>query len=256
RRPARLWREPHAGIPARSPAERDPDVRRPRDLPHGLERPSGAHPERLRSRRHRLSPLQLHRALPVGAGRHRAPRHARVGADRRAHLDRGTREDHSVTVSADIRPVDVDVASGTVSLRLANGRRLTLHRYALRDACACPECRHPVSGQRLFESHDVLPGCHVSEARLDDDGLAIAWRDGHRSRFDRAWLIAEADAHDLGARPRRQIVLWGTELAESLPTAKYDDVALDRDALSDWLGAIGDYGFAVLEGAPTSPETV
>ncbi|HYA08000.1 MAG TPA: DUF971 domain-containing protein, partial [Gaiellaceae bacterium] len=75
-----------------------------------------------------------------------------------------------------------------VRVELADGTRAALHVLALRDGCPCPECRHPISGQRLFESSRVLPAAAPAEAHLSEKGsLELDWSDGHRSSFSFAW---------------------------------------------------------------------
>jgi gamma-butyrobetaine dioxygenase len=108
------------------------------------------------------------------------------------------------------------------------------HPYALRDACPCAECRHPVSGQRLFETAAVVPGAAVASSSQDDGGLTVLWEDGHRSRFTNEWLAAAGS----GPRTRRPPVLWDA----TLPVPRFS-----LDARLGWLSAVVDYGFAVVE---------
>ena len=70
-----------------------------------------------------------------------------------------------------------------VAVQLADGRTAELHRLALRDGCPCAECRHPVSGQRLFESFAVVPDAQIASFTFADGALEVAWADGHRSSF-------------------------------------------------------------------------
>ena len=53
---------------------------------------------------------------------------------------------------------DVALLGGVVRVALADGRTCEFHPFALRDGCPCAHCRHPVSGQRLFESAATLRG--------------------------------------------------------------------------------------------------
>jgi gamma-butyrobetaine dioxygenase len=137
----------------------------------------------------------------------------------------------------------------TLTVRLADGRLAELHPFALRDACPCSECRHPVSGQRLFESTAVVPGARIASARAEARGLAVEWADGHASLYPDGWLEAEAAA-SRGGRPRRALTLWGAELQESIPSATYAAVASDTGELRGFLAAIAELGFAVVRDAP------
>ena len=86
--------------------------------------------------------------------------------------------------------MSVLVTEDTIAVKFADGRVGELHRLALRDACGCADCRHPVSGQRLFESTEVVPEATVASARFEDGTLAVHWDDGHVSVFGADWLEA------------------------------------------------------------------
>ena len=85
-----------------------------------------------------------------------------------------------MTLDGDVVLVDLDA-----------GMRAELHVLALRDACPCSECRHPVSGQRLFESGHVLAAAKAVAARVSST-LEIDWADGHRSAFPLEWVRTQA----------------------------------------------------------------
>jgi Taurine catabolism dioxygenase TauD, TfdA family/Gamma-butyrobetaine hydroxylase-like, N-terminal len=131
-----------------------------------------------------------------------------------------------------------------------------LHPLALRDACTCASCQHPVSGHRLFETRDVVPGARVESVAVSGNTLAIDSADGHRSTFARGWLEPEIEAGGRGARPLREFKLWGSELAETLPAAAYRDVLKRGAALRRLLAAVAEYGFALLSGAPVEDGAV
>ena len=88
-------------------------------------------------------------------------------------------------------------------MRFEDGLAGRFHALALRDQCPCPGCRHPVSGQRIFETAEVLPGARILRAHLHDGSLAVDWADGHTSAFPAEWLAAESSAAAAGRRPRR-----------------------------------------------------
>jgi gamma-butyrobetaine dioxygenase len=136
-----------------------------------------------------------------------------------------------------------------VRLRLDDGQAVELHALALRDACTCTECRTE-SGQRLFETHAVVPEAELASVEFDGATLELGWADGHRSSFDREWLAAYA----AGPQPARRPTEWGAELDP--PAERYDDVAADRASLRRWLAAIAGYGFAVLRGVPLADGAV
>jgi gamma-butyrobetaine dioxygenase len=134
---------------------------------------------------------------------------------------------------------------GVVRVELADGSVVSRHVLALRDGCPCEACRHPVSGQRLFESSRVLPGLHGVSARVTDDGsLAVEWSDGHSGVFAPEWFSEPAPL------PIRR---WDASLADSLPEHDWAAVADDPEARAAWLRDVAVLGFALLHGVPTEP---
>jgi gamma-butyrobetaine dioxygenase len=136
-----------------------------------------------------------------------------------------------------------------VRLWLGDGRAVELHAFALRDACPCAECRTE-SGQRLFETHAVVPSAQLASVEFDRRTLEVEWADGHRSSFGGDWLAVYAD----GPAPARRTTEWGAGLEP--PAERYEDVVADRASLRRWLTSIVGYGFAVLHGAPLEDGTV
>jgi gamma-butyrobetaine dioxygenase len=132
-----------------------------------------------------------------------------------------------------------------------DGDRLELHRLALRDDCPCPDCRHPLSGQRLFDSSATLRHARPAGVRVDGDSLLVTWNDGHQSAYAGEWLAAELAAQRSLARPARRQARWGAELAATLPRARFDDVVAAAAVRRRWLEDVASYGFALLEGVPT-----
>jgi gamma-butyrobetaine dioxygenase len=120
------------------------------------------------------------------------------------------------------------------------------HPLWLRDNCPCAECRHE-SGQRLLDTRSLLDDLSV----VGVDGCTVSFSDGHTSVFDAKWLREQA------RRPAQRVRrLWGAEIQDELPVARYDDVAVGGAALRDWLAAVDELGFAILTGCPTEPGTV
>lgn len=77
------------------------------------------------------------------------------------------------------------VASG-VALTWQDEQSTTLPLLWLRDHCACTECRHPQTRERLY-----LPLAEIDQApsvTLADGHLYLQWQDGHVSAFHSGWL--------------------------------------------------------------------
>jgi gamma-butyrobetaine dioxygenase len=140
------------------------------------------------------------------------------------------------------------LVDGAVSVEFADGRAAALNVLALRDGCPCGACRHPVSGQRLFESGHVLRGLRATGASATADGaLRVEWSDGHRGVFPAGWFVQP--------EPRR-IVRWDASLGEALPEHEWAAVVDDPEGRAAWLRDVAVLGFALLHGVPVEPGSV
>ena len=149
---------------------------------------------------------------------------------------------------------DVEVEGDRLTVGWADGRRGLFHALWLRDNSPEADARDPRNGQKLFNITDISPETVIAEAAIDGPALHVAFApDGYRARFDGAWLKAHCySAPEPEAEPR----LWGAELKDDLPTARYDAVIADHAARARWLGYIRDLGFALLTGVPADPGMV
>lgn len=145
------------------------------------------------------------------------------------------------------------------ALRIAwdDGRQSRFHWIWLRDHCACRDCRHPVTRERLFELHDRSLSPRPQSVAVDAEGvLVVDWQAeqaesaGHRSRFDPGWLRRRA--YDKASRAERQRSRepWDSAMAEKLPRFSYEAVSGDTEAQAQWLEALLETGVALLQGAP------
>ncbi len=153
----------------------------------------------------------------------------------------------SVQAASSKRLASASLAGDVISVQLADGATASYHCFALRDGCPCAACRHPVSGQRLFESGAVVPSARALFAAVDGNELSVEWADGHSSSFDAAWLAAAVAAGPWGAH--RQ-TLWGAELIDRVPAEQFAEIVEDDRVLRRWLAALAEYGFALVRGVP------
>ena len=142
----------------------------------------------------------------------------------------------------------------------ADGRRCELPALWLRDHCRGPECRDPVSGQRLVDITDIPADVAIAHAALDGGDIVIEFApDGHRSVFDGDWLHRNAPADDApaGDRTAAAKILWrGDDFAAGLPRTGYASFAAGGAALRDALAAVRDFGFVLLDDVPRRPGQV
>lgn len=81
---------------------------------------------------------------------------------------------------------DASLAASGVALTWQDEQSTTLPLLWLRDHCACTECRHPQTRERLY-----LPLAEIDQApsvTLADGHLYLQWQDGHVSAFHSGWL--------------------------------------------------------------------
>ena len=131
----------------------------------------------------------------------------------------------------------------------------------LRHNCPCPDCRDPVTGQRLLKITDIQNGLVATVTAQDDTEIAVTFApDGHRSVFRRDWLAAQAlaarDGGDPDPRTEDGKVLWRAADLPAPHTADWAAYSTDDRVRADCLDAVARYGCALLRGAPVSPGTV
>jgi gamma-butyrobetaine dioxygenase len=137
----------------------------------------------------------------------------------------------------------------------------------LRHNCPCPDCRDPVTGQRLVEITQISNGTVASVTAELADSLEVTFTpDGHRSVFSRAWLAASALDADADVRTEDGKVLWRAASAGAVPAADMAGASAPELAAvptADWaayltddevreylLDAVPRYGAGLLRGVP------
>ncbi|MDR5865439.1 TauD/TfdA family dioxygenase [Halomonas koreensis] len=121
----------------------------------------------------------------------------------------------------------------------------------LRDHCACPECRHPLTRERL-----ILPleaPTEAPETRVVEGNLALVWADGHVSRFDAVWLHQRRPGQGReDAVPTRRP--WARDYR---PTrVDHADFVAGAEGERTWLTALLRDGLVLLENGPLADEEV
>jgi len=126
----------------------------------------------------------------------------------------------------------------------------------LRHNCPCPDCRDPVTGQRLLKITDIRSGLVATVTAQDDTEVVVTFAPGgHRSVFRRDWLAAQA-ANDPDPRTEDGKVLWRAADRPAPHTADWAAYSTDDRVRADCLDAVARYGCALLRGAPVAPGTV
>lgn len=168
-------------------------------------------------------------------------------AEQRPSLPMGELSDYSTAPGL----MRVENGSDRLTLTWESGEQSAFSLTWMRDHCACAECRHAKTRERL---HIPLehPG-NVSDARLTDGNLELVWADGHQSRFDAGWLHQRRPGQESSGviPPRRP---WG-EAFRPVSVAHADFIA-GADGERAWLTALLRDGLVLLDEGPLADEEV
>lgn len=145
--------------------------------------------------------------------------------------------------------------ANSVRLVWSDGRVSSLMSMWLRDNC--PQSMHATTRHRVVETSTIPADVHPSEVSVDAHGaLCITWaHDGHESRFEPAWLLANDYSNGV-RRGHRPPVLWGSADAATIPHASYPELLADDVVREQFLQGFCDYGLAFLHDVPVEPGTV
>jgi gamma-butyrobetaine dioxygenase len=146
------------------------------------------------------------------------------------------------------------VASGSASAR-ASASAFGFPAVWLRHNCPCPDCRDPVTGQRLVEITQLSNGPLATVTAERPDSIEVTFTpDGHRSVFSRAWLAASAlDVDgDADARTEDGKVLWRAASLGAVPAVHWAAYRADDSVRLSLLDAVALYGTGLLRGGPAA----
>ena len=130
----------------------------------------------------------------------------------------------------------------------------------LRDACACAECRHPGSGQRLRSVLSLDPAIRVESLTVSGDSVeAMFAPDGHAGSYSLAWLQANAPGRadvfdDRSERTRRPWV--AADLGDGPPHVTWDELNACGPARAEAMRELMALGLLLVRGVPARPSTL
>ncbi|WP_108445618.1 TauD/TfdA family dioxygenase [Halomonas denitrificans] len=147
--------------------------------------------------------------------------------------------------------IEATEAGRQLALGWRNGDRARFPLTWLRDHCACAECRHPMTRERLYMALEVPERAPATE--LEDGNLILTWADGHVSRFDAVWLHQRrpGQAREDAVPARRP---WAPDYR---PTrVDHADFVAGAEGERAWLTALLRDGLVLLENGPLADEEV
>ncbi len=159
------------------------------------------------------------------------------------------------TASGECRIVNLNLLADGVRVTWNDGHASFFHHVWLRDCCYCEACGDSYSSKRFFVPGDMPLEPSARDAVIDGDGaLAITWEaDGHRSRFDPAWLRQHCyDDRSRQAR-RARPTPWDAALEADPPRVELASAASSDAARMDLYRKLRDFGLVVVHGAPAKP---
>ncbi|MGM0536373.1 MAG: TauD/TfdA family dioxygenase [Pseudomonadota bacterium] len=147
--------------------------------------------------------------------------------------------------------IEATDAGRQLALRWRNGDQARFPLTWLRDHCACAECRHPMTRERLYMALEVP--AQAPAMRLEDGNLRLTWRDGHVSDFDAVWLHQRRPGQTReDAVPSRRP--WARDYR---PTrVAHADFVAGASGERAWLTALLRDGLVLLDNGPLADEEV
>lgn len=132
-----------------------------------------------------------------------------------------------------------------------DGSRAAFPLVWLRDHCACTECRHPQTRERLSVPLDPAPA--AARAGIAEGHLWLEWQDDHLSRFASGWLHQRRPGHgEPGALPQREPWRQGFQPQR----IRHADFTASHQGESAWLEALLRDGLVLLDQGPVADEEV
>ncbi|KAI3660823.1 hypothetical protein MP638_001872 [Amoeboaphelidium occidentale] len=144
--------------------------------------------------------------------------------------------------------ITASVGPKSVLIGFADNHKSSFGHFWLRDHCKCPECWHPETKQRLFDTFSVPMNISPRSAEVSDNMLHVTWPDNHKSVYDLDWLKRHSYDPKLPSKSviaSRKKILWDKNISsrEDYPRVLYQDVMRGNVGLAKWLELIDKFGF-------------
>jgi gamma-butyrobetaine dioxygenase len=160
-------------------------------------------------------------------------------------------------------PALVAPAKGKKRLNLElDGSFITFDYLFLRDACSCPQCVHPSTRQKLFQTTDIPYDVHPAVIETLGDGtLRIQWADDiqtasdatHESYYSPDFLRRYSTLRNR-VRSRfndqRQILWAGKQMERHVLWVDYSDYMCNDNTLFRAMKQLSSYGLMFIRGIP------
>jgi gamma-butyrobetaine dioxygenase len=127
----------------------------------------------------------------------------------------------------------------------------------LRDSCQSAECIHPSTSQKLHRTSDIPLDIKpvIDGIQLADDGIHIAWTDGHKSFFHASFLERHSSPNKLSAFHRDIApISWNDSIlsGERDLFVSYESLKGSSLGLVSAMTQIATYGILFVSGVPNT----
>ena len=162
-----------------------------------------------------------------------------------------------------------------IQINFSEGQTLNFNTFWLRDSCSCPQCVHPLTKSKLFDSADISADLFVDRVDSSGDVLEVQWRVGteeHISQYSVSWLRLFDDMFEANPKrvkdsslsikapndglydskvPKPERVLWdSTQIDKQKMTINYKDFMNSNQSLRHYLEVFSRFGVVFLEDVP------
>ncbi|GAB1318147.1 Gamma-butyrobetaine dioxygenase [Madurella fahalii] len=162
----------------------------------------------------------------------------------------------------------------TLTINLASSpHNIQLSKLWLRDACACPKCVDPDSGQKNFSTTDLPDKLHVKHAELGPDGsLTVVWSSDrpsggapHTSTFPaeevRSWEVDKVPRGNVVSTDTLYRMPWNKSMYEDALSrgscrVSYDAWVNDEEAFWKAFSNLQETGLIFIKGVPDGEHEV
>jgi len=151
--------------------------------------------------------------------------------------------------------------NGEIATLTKNGSApIRYHAIWLRDNAHDESTRSAVNGQRLIALRDIPADTAISDAMIDGSKLRISFTPENKTiAYDIDWLLRHR--YDIVQQKSVGwtapiIQTWHSQLTDAIPSADFEKLKTDQNALREWLLCVQKFGFAKLCNGPVEPEAL
>ena len=162
---------------------------------------------------------------------------------------------------SDRRIARIDHSPAAINIGWDDGSTSQFSAAWLRDNCACRQCRHPITMERLFSMLDHPGAIRIDDAAVAEQTLLSVMFDRggasqHDSHYPSDWLWHHRCGSPPAPTDTTVQTLWTAAVLPQVPTFEFAAVMSDDQALDTWLHCVAELGVSLVVGMPIERGTV